>query len=95
MTRPGDARRRWWRWAVTTWAVVVAVGGALTLTLQEEARPKGPYGWESGDGSPPPPDVRGVRPRPYGGGCSPSPSAGHRGDAAGTPVQCVYVSTAR
>ncbi|MFJ7148487.1 hypothetical protein ACIQVT_09835 [Streptomyces sp. NPDC100445] len=41
---------------MTVWTVAVAVGGGLTLVLQDEARPGGPYVWENGDDSSHPPD---------------------------------------
>ncbi|MFF3499152.1 hypothetical protein [Streptomyces sp. NPDC003247] len=40
-------RRRLWRWAVVVWAVTAAVGGGLTLWLQDDAAaPTGPTGWQ-------------------------------------------------
>ncbi|MFG2127686.1 hypothetical protein ACGFNV_07790 [Streptomyces sp. NPDC048751] len=50
MTDTGG-RRRWWRWIVVGWAVTVAVGGGLTLWLQDSAEPPGPYVWENYDPS--------------------------------------------
>lgn len=100
MTVEGGARRRRrWRWAVTGWAVIVAVGGALTLVLQEDARPGGPYVWQNGNGPTPPPGRAGVRARPAGGddrgeqdgggdACSPRPAP-----SGTTAVLCLYAST--
>ncbi|WP_371669183.1 hypothetical protein OG985_16865 [Streptomyces sp. NBC_00289] len=35
----GERRRRMWRWALVVWAVTVAVGGGLTLWLQDSTEP--------------------------------------------------------
>ncbi|GEC07470.1 hypothetical protein SSP24_51250 [Streptomyces spinoverrucosus] len=51
-TEAGGGRRRAWRWAVLVWAVTVAIGGGLTLWLQEPAEPPGPYRWEEATPSP-------------------------------------------
>ncbi|MCX4883519.1 MULTISPECIES: hypothetical protein [unclassified Streptomyces] len=42
----GGTRRRMWRRAVLVWAITVAVGGGLTLWLQDSTRPRPPVGWE-------------------------------------------------
>ncbi|MEV6946142.1 hypothetical protein AB0N07_29975 [Streptomyces sp. NPDC051172] len=47
----GESRRRARRWAVVVWAVAVAVGGGLTLWLQDSAEPPPPVGWEQADPS--------------------------------------------
>ncbi|MET7450958.1 hypothetical protein ABZT03_03485 [Streptomyces sp. NPDC005574] len=53
MTRAGgERRRRAWRWALVVWAVTVAVGGGLTLWLQDSAEPR--PGWYSGPETPDP-----------------------------------------
>jgi hypothetical protein len=89
-------RRRWWRWAVTAWAVAVALGGALTLSLQEDARPREPYVWQNGPGPTASPGRESTRAWPTDGveeddgenACPPGPvpSAG--------PVLCAYASIA-
>ena len=95
MSRPGGVRRRWWRWAVTGWAAAVAVGGGLTLALQEESEPKGPYVWENRDDSPPAPDLRGVPGRRDDHSCPPSPApTGTSPDGTVTVVLCAYASSA-
>ncbi|MCX5061335.1 hypothetical protein OOK12_30720 [Streptomyces sp. NBC_00452] len=38
----GGTRRRMWRWAVLVWATAVAVGGGLTLWLQDSMQPRPP-----------------------------------------------------
>ena len=50
----GLPRRRVWRWAVAVWAVAVAVGGLLTLWLQDSTEPRPPARWENADPSPSP-----------------------------------------
>ena len=100
MTGQGGTRRRW-RWAVTVWVVAVAVGAGLTLWLQDDARPQGPYGWESVDESHPPAPSDGS-PQPYGDyekqhpSC-PSPSAAPDRAPVTGAVAClrVEVPTAR
>ncbi|MEU2713788.1 hypothetical protein [Streptomyces sp. NPDC007205] len=102
----GVRRRRWWRWAVTGWAVTVAVGGALTLLLQEDARPKGPYVWQNGNGPTPSPGRAGMRAWPpdenekdsgeeggaeEGGGKDACPP--RPAPSATTTVLCLYAST--
>ncbi|MEV6508930.1 hypothetical protein [Streptomyces sp. NPDC051642] len=37
---------RLWRRALVAWAVAVAVGGGLTLWLQDSGRPHEPYSWQ-------------------------------------------------
>ncbi|MFI5794713.1 hypothetical protein [Streptomyces sp. NPDC051677] len=48
MTHDGGdgGRRRVWRWAVGVWVAVVAVGGGVTLWLQDSTEPPAgqPYG---------------------------------------------------
>ncbi|MGW1800500.1 hypothetical protein ACWCQN_32285 [Streptomyces sp. NPDC001984] len=52
----GRRRRRMWHGLAVGWAVAVAVGGGLTLWLQDSTEPSGPYVWQdAGDDSPPPP----------------------------------------
>ncbi|MFJ4620492.1 hypothetical protein [Streptomyces sp. NPDC088812] len=48
MTDAGG-RRGSWRWAVVVWAVTAAVGGGLTLWLQDPSAPTGPSGWQRAD----------------------------------------------
>ncbi|WP_327317769.1 hypothetical protein [Streptomyces sp. NBC_01235] len=51
--RPGRNRRRLWRWVVGAWVAAVAVGGGLTLWLQNSAEPPGrqPHGRHAPDES--------------------------------------------
>ncbi|MER5752522.1 hypothetical protein [Streptomyces sp. NPDC002088] len=51
MTGAGGRRRRLRRRVVVTWAVAVAVGGGVTLWLQDSAEPQGPYGRQEQDPS--------------------------------------------
>ncbi|MGV4984067.1 hypothetical protein ACVB8X_03160 [Streptomyces sp. NRAIS4] len=96
MTGPGGtARRRWWRWVVAAWTVAVAVGGGLTLVLQEDARPQRPHVWEDGHGvGGPSPGARRLPRQPLGDdpSCPPSPPA-RTAPAAGHPaVICLYAT---
>ncbi|MEH0418601.1 hypothetical protein [Streptomyces sp. B21-083] len=49
--------RRVWRWAVLVWVVTVAVGGALTVWLQDSAEPPETPAWHRTDDSGPAPLV--------------------------------------
>jgi hypothetical protein len=42
-----------WRWAALVWAIAVAVGGGLTLWLQDSTEPPPPARWESAHPSEP------------------------------------------
>jgi hypothetical protein len=46
MGMTGERRRRLWRRIVVGWVAAVAVGGGLTLWLQDSAQPPGPSSWE-------------------------------------------------
>ncbi|WP_019072191.1 hypothetical protein [Streptomyces hokutonensis] len=41
-----DGLSRLWRRVLVAWAVAVAVGGGLTLWLQESGGPHEPYSWQ-------------------------------------------------
>jgi hypothetical protein len=82
MGMTGERRRKVWRWAVTVWALAVAVGGGLTLWLQDAAEPDGPYGWEVTQSPEPLPDGREL--------ASLCPSDGVADD--GTLVVCAYAT---
>ncbi|MCT9144093.1 hypothetical protein [Streptomyces violarus] len=43
MGMTGERRHRVWRWAVIVWVLAVAVGGGLTLWVQDSTEPQGPY----------------------------------------------------
>ncbi|MFF4501892.1 hypothetical protein [Streptomyces sp. NPDC001401] len=47
----GEVGRRAWRWAVAVWAIAAAVGGGLTLWLQDSTEPRPPARWERADPS--------------------------------------------
>jgi hypothetical protein len=51
MGMTGEKRRRLWRRIVVGWVVAVAVGGGLTLWLDDSARPPGPYSWQQAEPS--------------------------------------------
>jgi hypothetical protein len=73
----------WW-WAVGVWTVAVAVGGALTLWLQDSAVPPPPTGWyRSGQGG-------GETPAPLLSADVPSPPC--PGSEDGKAVLCAYAT---
>ena len=81
-----------WRWAVLVWAVAVAVGGGLTVWLQDSAEPPETYGrYGTGDSDPAAPllrqDVEDLCPATPGG--SPAPQAG---EAVAPAVLCAYAT---
>ncbi|MDO0911860.1 hypothetical protein QQM39_13695 [Streptomyces sp. DT2A-34] len=39
----GERRRRVWRWVVGVWMALVAVGGGLTLFIQDSVEARAPY----------------------------------------------------
>lgn len=84
MTGAGERRRRMWRWAVVVWVVAVAVGGGLTLWLQDAAEPTAPYSGEREEPSPRP-----SLPEEWGTLC-PSPTP----DENGRSVVLCAISTA-
>ncbi|CAM5681446.1 putative protein OS=Streptomyces aurantiogriseus OX=66870 GN=GCM10010251_78610 PE=4 SV=1 [Streptomyces aurantiogriseus] len=80
MTDAGGSRRRLWRWAVVVWAVTAAVGGGLTLWLQDSAEPPETRGRYETEESPAP--LLGVEVGDYA--CPP--------EEPGLQVQCVYAT---
>ncbi|MDG9716582.1 hypothetical protein [Streptomyces sp. DH24] len=86
MTEAGGRRRAVWRRAVTVWAVAVAVGGGLTLWLQDTTAPQDRHGWQRSEPEPAPPDA-GTPYDVYEDGCPPD----DQDDT--TIVACLYTTT--
>ncbi|MGW0768774.1 hypothetical protein [Streptomyces sp. NPDC002676] len=86
--------RRWWRWVLASWVLTVAVGGGLTLWLQDSARPRGPYVWENGGATPPAAPGAG---EPYGQYAPPEGDESRAcppGPTPPTAALCAYATTA-
>ncbi|MBC9725346.1 hypothetical protein [Streptomyces sp. TRM68367] len=86
MSMTGD-RRRVWRWAVAVWALLVVVGGGLTVWLQDSAEPHR-YGWEPAETAGPTPSL----PEDWEGRCPPpTPLPTPTGDGI-VAYACVFSS---
>ncbi|GAQ70164.1 hypothetical protein ACKI1I_22625 [Streptomyces turgidiscabies] len=84
--------RRVWRWAVLVWVVTVAVGGALTVWLQDSAEPPRTPASHGTDDSGPAPVVgrNGDDLKDLAGMCSATPGASPTpAEASGVIVVCL------
>ncbi|MGN9760532.1 hypothetical protein [Streptomyces sp. SD31] len=69
----GERLRRVWRWVVWVWMVLVAVGGGLTLFIQDSVGARAPY---VGEGRSPMPTSMATAPTDGGDCPRPTPEPG-------------------